>query len=101
MLHYSCDRCKQEIASSDVRYVVKLEAFVAMDPQECEELDDDRDHLIEIQEILERLEDDEEADLGDALYQKRRYDLCSVCHREYMKNPVGRELASQIGFSDN
>ena len=66
-----------------------------------DEIEDDRDHLTEIQEILERLEDSESDQVGDDVYQKRRYDLCPECHREFIKNPVGRERTAPLGFSPN
>lgn len=102
MIHYSCDRCKREINSEDdLRYVVKLEVQAAMDPLEVDELEDDRDHLMEVQEILERLEDGDSEALSDELYQRCRYDLCADCFREYIKNPVGHEGRAHFGFSQN
>ncbi len=57
MIHYTCDRCKRTINSeNELRYVVRLEVYASLDPIE-DELHDDRDHLQEIQEILERLDD--------------------------------------------
>ena len=102
MIHYSCDRCKREIdPSDDLRYVVTMEVQAAMDPLEADEPDDDRDHLLEIQEILERLEDAESDAVGDDVYQKRRFDLCPECYRKFIKNPVGGEIPAHLGFSQN
>ena len=102
MIHYSCDRCKRVIDPvDDVRYVVRMEVQSVMDTAEIDEVDDDRDHLLEIHEILERLDDDESELVGDDIYQRRRFDLCPDCYRKFMKNPVGREAAAQLGFSQN
>jgi len=102
MIHYSCDRCKRNMnPDSDLRYVVKLEIHAAMDPADAEEIDDDRDYLLEIQDILERLEDEEDDAIGEDVYQKRRFDLCPDCFRAYSKNPLGREVPAQISFSQN
>ncbi len=77
-IHYSCDRCKRIInPEEDLRYVVKLEVEAAMEPLEVDEFDDDRDHLMEVQEILERLEDSDSELVSDDLYQRRRFDLCA------------------------
>ena len=84
-----------------LRYVVKIEACAAMDPVETDEPDDDRDHLLEVQEILERLDDEATAAIGEDVYQKRRYDLCSDCYRQFRRNPLGREIPAQLGFSPN
>lgn len=102
MIHHSCDRCKRVIDPiEDLRYVVKLEVQAAMDPLDADELEDDRDHLMEIQEILERLDDSDSDLIGDDVYQKRRFDLCPECYRQYIKNPVGREMPAHLGFSQN
>ncbi len=102
MIHYSCDRCKRIIDSEeDLRYVVKLEVQAAMEPLEVDEFEDDRDHLLEVQEILERLEDSESEAISDELYQRSRFDLCSECYREFIKNPVGYEGRAHFGFSQN
>ena len=53
MIHYSCDRCRCKLASDDLRYVVKIEIQAAMDPACEHEPDEDRDHLVEIEDILE------------------------------------------------
>ena len=102
MIHYSCDRCRRLLDSQDdLRYVVKLEVQAAMDPVEAEDVEDDRDHLTEIQEILERLDDDESDSIGAEIYQRRRFDLCPECFRQFMQNPVGRETSVPLGFSQN
>lgn len=102
MIHYSCDRCKRELdASDDLRYVVTVEVQAAMDPLEADESDDDRDHLLEIQEIIERMEEEESELIGDDIYQKRRFDLCPECYRKFIQNPIGRETSSHLDFSPN
>ncbi|MCO6455615.1 MAG: hypothetical protein J5I93_10005 [Pirellulaceae bacterium] len=102
MIHYSCDRCKRVLdPEQELRYVVKLEIYAAMEPLECDEQEADRDHLTEIQEILERLEDGDDEAMADDIYQKRRYDLCAECYRQYIKNPIGREAPAHLGFSQN
>jgi hypothetical protein len=85
----------------ELRYVVKLEVYAAMEPAEADEMEDDRDHLLEVQEILERLEANEDDCIGDDVYQKRSFDLCSSCYHEYIKNPLAREQQVQLGFSPN
>jgi hypothetical protein len=102
MIHYSCDRCKRILDSQDdLRYVVRLEIQAVMDPISEHEADDDRDHLVEIEEILERMDDEDCDSIGDDIYQKRRFDLCPECYRQYVKNPLGREIKASLGFSQN
>lgn len=102
MIHFSCDRCKRMIDPEDeLRYVVKLEVCAAMDPIDAEEVQDDRDHLLEVHEILERLEVDEDDCIGEDIYQRKHFDLCSACYRDFVKNPLGREMPVQLGFSPN
>jgi hypothetical protein len=101
MIHFSCDRCKRELDPEvDLRYVVRLEVSAVVDASP-EETDDDRDHLLEIHEILERCTDLDDEMVGDDVYQKLRFDLCSECYRKYIRSPLGREPAEMFGFSEN
>jgi hypothetical protein len=100
MIHYTCDRCKRSLSGDDLRYVVKLEVYASMDPQEGIDDEGDRDHLLELHEILERVDDCENEMLGDDIYQARRFDLCTDCHRKFLKAPLGRETLT-VDFSNN
>jgi hypothetical protein len=100
MIKYCCDLCKREIDPEDeLRYVVKMEVYAALDPLALEE--DDRDHLQEIQDVLERAEDLESDQIGDDVYQQLRFDLCPECRRKFLKNPLGRESTKVLNFSEN
>jgi hypothetical protein len=103
MIHFTCDRCKRVIDSElEMRYVVRMEVEAVMDPIHEQEPQDDRDHLLEIDEILERVDASESDAIGDDIYQKRRYDLCPQCYRKFTANPLGRERkAATLGFSHN
>jgi len=102
MIHYSCDLCKREFdLDDDLRYVVKIEVFAAYDPHAGTD-DDDHDHLQEIQDILESMEDADDQQIGDDVYQQMRFDLCPECRRKFLKNPLAREMpAKAFGFSSN
>ncbi len=102
MIHYSCDRCKRTIDSQEeLRYVVRLEVQAVMEPLEGADAEEDRDHLLEIHEILERLEDSEDEAICEDVYQRQRFDLCADCYQQYIKNPLASEPAVHLGFSDN
>ena len=102
MIHHTCDRCKRVIdQEQELRYVVRLEIEAVMDPLHEDEPQDDRDHLLEIDEILERVDAAEGDDIGEDIYQKRRYDLCPECYRKFAGNPLGREKKASLGFSHN
>ena len=103
MIQYSCDLCKRPLnPRDDLRYVVKIEVFAALDPAAADDDEDDRDHLEEIQEALERLADSAGDDIGEDVYQQLRFDLCPECRRRFIKNPLGRAKAVKaFGFSTN
>ena len=106
MIHHSCDICKRLIDSEqDVRYVVKMEVYAALDPA-LDEADDERDGLQEVQDMLQRMEDSElGGDAGevadDDVYQQLRFDLCPECRKKFLKAPLGREAHKQFDFSQN
>ena len=94
MIHFSCDRCKCTLDADNMRYVLRVEVQAAFDPcTECAE-EEDRDHLLEIQEILERLDANESDDVGEDIYHRQRYDLCADCYRVFLENPLG--VPSQV-----
>jgi hypothetical protein len=100
MIRFTCDLCKRDIdPEKDLRYVVKTEIFAAFDPMALDE--DDRDHLQELQEILERTEDLESDQIGEDVYQQLRFDLCPDCRKKFLRNPLGRESAKILNFSEN
>ena len=100
MIHFTCDRCKRVIdPEQELRYVVRMEIEAVMDPIHENEPQDDRDHLLEIDEILERVDTEDPA--GDDIYQKMRYDLCPQCYRKFSANPLAREKKATLGFSHN
>jgi hypothetical protein len=101
MIHYACDCCKRSLSSDDLRYVVRMEVYAAFDQSPFAELDDDRDNLQEIQEILQRAEDADDDAVGPEVYEQLRFDLCSNCRKKFVKHPLGRELADLVEFSEN
>ena len=101
MLHFTCDCCKRPInTKQNLRYTVRLEVYASLDATE-DDLDDERDHLQEIQDILERLDDSEDDQLGEDIYQQQRFDLCSDCRKRFMQNPLGWTNPAQLNFSQN
>jgi hypothetical protein len=78
-----------------------MEVYAAFDPSAMDELDDDRDHLREIQEILLRSVDADDAQIGSDVYEQLRFDLCPECRKKFIQNPLGSELSKQFDFSKN
>jgi hypothetical protein len=102
MIHYTCDRCKRQINTADqTRYVVQIDIQTAADQPKAE-LEDDIDQLTELHQMLEGLTDpgiDEDDDIESSHHG--RYDLCPECHRQFLKNPLGRDAVVALGFSNN
>ena len=99
MIHYSCDCCKRVLDPEDLRYVVKMEVYAAFDPSAMDELDDDRDHLQEIQEILQRSDE-----RGRSANRQRRLRTTAVrsVHRvpqEVHQEPAGSRTAPSSSTS--
>ena len=102
MIRYTCDLCGRNLdPDDDLRYVVEIEIAAAFDPVANGESEDDRDHLQEIQDLLERLEDAEGDRIGDEVYQQMRFDLCPECRKRFVRRPLGRESSTVFGISEN
>ena len=102
MIRYSCDLCKRDLdTENDLRYVVKMEIFAAMDTSTE---DDDNDPLEQIQDIIERHDDLMNETIGEDVCQQLRFDLVRrECREKFVKHPLGREsfVAAMAGFSKN
>ena len=102
MIQYICDRCQNRIdPEEDLRYQVNIVTQVVLDGPEPGNGDEDRDHLNDVDELLQRVNDEECEQLCQDLYQSRRYDLCAGCYQQYRENPLGAEPQLQVGFSQN
>jgi len=108
MRHYSCDCCRRPIDTQiDVHHVLKIEVFPAVDDiadHGCCEAggsQEDADHLEEMQDMLESLDDSDLASgLGDGA-RSMRFDLCDACRQRFVKNPLGVKSGKQLDFSNN
>ena len=101
MIRYTCDLCKRDLdPRSDLLYKVKIEIGAVFDPVE-ETIDDDRDHLQEIHDILEHMEDADVEHIADQVHQTMSFDLCAECRRQFVKRPLGRETTHLFDFSKN
>lgn len=100
MIHYSCDRCKKTIDENEFRHIVKIEIQTSIN-NGSHPSDEERDHLVEIEEILNCMEERESEDISEELYQRKTFDLCPGCYRTYVRNPLAVEATPHFGFSQN
>ena len=101
MIHFSCDGCGRSIdPRHEMRYSVRIESYAACDPMD-ESVDADRDSMLEIQEILSRLDDIDDDQIDDDVYRQMRYDLCPTCARKFAESPLGGLRTKQFDFSSN
>lgn len=103
MLHFSCDLCGREmLPGATARYVVKIEVFAAHDPAELTEADLG-DHMEEVSQLLQEVEQEGIAATLPATSQHMRFDLCPACHKRFCKDPLGRNAQAQkkLNFSEN
>ena len=105
MIHYTCDCCKQTIdPQRELHYVVKLEVYASLDAPSSE-LFEEREHLEEIQDLLDHLEEPAELlpdeSVADDIYQQKKFDLCQTCRERFMQNPLGSPNSALFDFSQN
>ena len=104
MVHVTCDLCGKELRQSeDLHYVVKMEVYVAGDPNGLTDDDLDDDNLEAVSDILNDKEIDEliDSELDAAAYKSLRYDLCSDCRGRFVKDPLNRDKEMSYEFSAN
>jgi hypothetical protein len=103
MLHVTCDLCGKELQTGDDHsYVVKIEVFTAHDPSEITEADLDEDHMEAVSQLLSEMDDEEEEpDLVEPNLKHFRYDLCPECRNKFVRDPLGKDGAQKLHFSEN
>jgi hypothetical protein len=99
MLHFSCDLCACPL--EERRYVVRLEAYPAFDPNQLEPADFDVDHLQEVAETLALVPEGEPSAVPDDATKVFRFDLCPQCYRKFLRDPLGREALRRLKYSKN
>ena len=101
MIHYTCDRCKRTIhPSAEVRYQVKIDVQANGEPEDSSP-SEDTDSLSELHLLLDGLQRADDISDEETRSCRTQYDLCPRCYRQFSRNPLGRELALAIGFSNN
>lgn len=102
MLHFSCDVCGKTLSADSVsRFVVKMEAFAAVDPAELSDGDTEADQVEEMARLLGEQEDEGDGPALPPVCKKMRFDLCTFCYRKFLADPLGRENAAKFDFSEN
>ncbi len=75
-----------------------MEVETPLDISSLDEIEDDRDGLDELNEMLDDLDDDA---LMQMLPQRMQFDLCSDCYRKFVRDPLGADVRVPFGFSHN
>lgn len=104
MIHYSCDMCKRPInIDAENRYVVKIEVAQAIEDSQVvdDNTTDDIDHLEEIQDLLQQIDEHDGLLLDDGVARSLKCDLCEECCKRFLKNPLGLKPSKQLNFSNN
>lgn len=98
MIRYSCDLCHRTLQPHEKRYVVRMDVFPGNEEIYPEDLEEDRDHLAELNQLLEGLDDEALEQPGCHQF---RYDLCPQCYQRFVRNPLGREVSLPFNISQN
>lgn len=96
MIRYRCDGCGRDLARDGAdHYIVKMEAFAAAGKLEFTREELERDHAREIQSLITEIEKRSPDDIEDQVYRSFRFDLCPVCHREFLSRPLASRPPGQ------
>lgn len=105
MIHFTCDLCgKTLVAQKELRYVVKIDVYSALNPMEMYDEELDKDPLEEVSDLMpgaEEMGSAEPEESVDGDFHTFRYDLCPACYAEYVKNPLGRPVPRKFGITGN
>jgi hypothetical protein len=102
MVHITCDVCGKKLRQGEEeRYIVKIEAYAATDPNEITEADLDEDHMDAVGQMLRECEENEGNTELTEPYSSFRYDLCLDCHKKFVRDPLAKDKEQKFDFSKN
>ena len=102
MINYSCDLCKRPLdPEEELRYVVKIDIHMALNTLDLDSPEPDTDHLDDLDEIIEQLDDLSDDAISEDIRQRLRFDLCPECRKKFLANPLGRKKLEKFNFSQN
>lgn len=86
-----CTVCGRRVDKGRGHYIVRIEAFAAVDPPEkLVYLDKSGNFKEDINALLTEISETDPREIEDSVYKFFKFDLCRSCHKEYLKNPLGR-----------
>lgn len=98
MVQAACDLCGQELSRMDRQYIAVIDIRPTVGAAENGEDPSDRDHLLELHEMLEAAKDDGDVEEDHA---PQEFLLCHDCCCRFREDPLPRETALQFDFSKN
>jgi hypothetical protein len=101
MLHITCDHCGRSLEASETRFVVRVEIFAAHEPVAITDADFDVDHMEAVSQTLEEMEVAGYPEPCDPGAHELRFDLCLGCRKRYLRDPLGKDNAQKLHFSEN
>jgi hypothetical protein len=100
MVHYTCDMCGRPLLEDEgIRYVVKIEVYVACDAMD-DDMEEESQDIEDENEIQDDMVDPAEM-LEDGEYKTFRFDLCTKCHEKYLQDPLFLKSWNRARFSEN
>ncbi len=101
MIRYRCDGCGADLdRNGSGHFIVKVEAFAAAGKLEFTREELARDHEAEIRELMDDLANRSPDEIEDSVYRSFRYDLCTACHRRFIRSPLAGAAREGRGQSE-
>ena len=97
MIESACDRCGRPLQRMDRQYLATMEIRPVVGAAHSDEDPGDRDHLLELHEMLEAGAD---VDAPDEQHV-REFLLCHDCCQRVQEDPMTQDAALHVGFSQN
>ena len=86
-----CRLCGRRIDQDKGHYVVRIEVYAAGEPPEkriYHEDGGDDDFQSKVDKLLQEIAETNPLELENGVYKFFKFDLCRLCQREYIKNPL-------------
>src|SRR5262245_4635191 len=101
MLRITCDHCGRMLEENETHFVVRLEVCARAPVGALTAADLQADHMEAVSQVLEQSDAADGADDLAPATQRLRFDLCPACRKHFLRDPLGKEPAKKLHFSEN
>ncbi|MBN1900411.1 hypothetical protein JW926_03685 [Candidatus Sumerlaeota bacterium] len=78
-----CDNCGRLVSDKEILFEIRIDIYAKGGPIEITKEDLQKDHIEEMKKLIKAMENMDEQELTDEVWESYRFDLCQDCRKEF------------------